>query len=569
MRKLLLVVALCIGCSSSGGESKDTAQPDAAPETVADVPVEEVAADLGPADAVPLPEVVPDEVTPIDEVAGDLPPEVVVPPDGIPFDPGPYGIIPWDKAGPFVLPTTQGEWDFEQEWGWGKDSYIFLSHAKGYDYVNQLWGSSIEELIKYSPGNVHYFFMSYDQDAASYVTEMEGKVQAVLDAMEPWEKLAWEGRFHFVTEPAHLLDNWIGEIGKTYGYFAFAIDRFQQLREVGMLINISIGDVAQLRQLVYEVNYFNFEYDRAQKLAADQEQVTEVVLFAEELFGGNGFAEVALPDAGTMATFDTLEVDLTMNCNGLFDQNCGDWDYKSGLYLCDAEDPEQCGTEIARWITTYKRQGRWVTDISPMLAFLQEGGERRFRMDNSSQSYLTTLVFRFSNRGKGMRPVAIQPLWGGGPFNLDYNTGKTPMEFDLPEGTKKVEVAAFITGHGFGSDVANCAEFCNHTHHFKVGSVEHVKEHPWAGTGLGCAKQVKDGTVPNQYGTWPLGRGGWCPGLDVPPFVADFTDAVKPGTNTITYKALYQGKDYDPVPAQNPTGFGGSIWLTSYLVFWQ
>jgi hypothetical protein len=570
MRRLLLALLL-VGCSSTS-DKKDVTEVDAlarSGDLVADM-VADSSGDVVP--DLPAPQDIvetTDEVVPVADLAADLPPEVVPPPEGIPFDPGPYSLVPFETAGPFVLPTTKGDWDFEKEWSYGQDSYIFLSHAKGYDYVTQLWNSSIKDLIKYSPANVHYFFMSYDKDAATYVKEMETKVQAVLDEMEPWEKQVWEPRFHFVTEPAHLLDNWVGQIGKTYGYFAFAIDRFQKFRELGMLVNITVGDQASLRQVVYEVHYFNFEVQREKMLAEDEDEVTKVTLFELEQFGGSKKVEVDLPDGDTMAGFDTLVVDLTMHCKDHFDQNCGDWDYKSALYVCDVDDPETCDTEVARWITTYKRQGRWVTDISSMLALIAQGGTRTFRMDNSSQSYLTTLTFRLSNRGKGMRPVAYQKLWGGGGFNLNYNPGKEPIEFQVSAATKKVEVAAFITGHGFGSDVANCAEFCNHTHHFKVGNIEAVKDQPVAGSGLGCANQVKDGTVPNQYGTWPFGRGGWCPGLDVPPFVADFTDATQVGSNTVTYKALYQGKDYDPVPAPNPQGFGAQIWLTSYLIFWE
>jgi hypothetical protein len=521
------------------------------PDVVADIPPD-------------LPPDLPEEITP------DIPPETVIPPDGIPFSEGPYGLVPFDTAGPFVVPTLNGEWDFEQEWGYGKKCYVFISHAPGYDYVDQLLNSSYADLLKYSPANVHYFFMSYDKNAEAHVLGIKEKVQAVLDTMESWESQPWEERLHFVTEPAHLLDNWLGQVGMEYGYFTFAIDRHQRFRETGLLAPVTGGaTIPQLKYLTHEVIYFNYEYERDQTLAAEQDQITEVTLFELEQFGGNKHVEVDLPDAATMASFDTLEVDLTSHCSGNLDYSCGDWDYKAALYLCDEDDPDICDTEIARWITSYKRQGRWVTDISQDLALLKDGGTRRFRYDPSGNSYLTTMTFRFSNRDKGMRPIQMQFLWGGGGYNLNYNPGHEPIEIDVPEDAKKVELLAFITGHGFGSDVANCAEFCNHTHHFEINGSEEVKEHLYAGTGNGCQKQIKEGVVPNQYGTWPLGRGGWCPGFDVKPFIADFTDAVQPGPNTITYKSLYKGQDYDPIPARNPSGFGGSIWMSSYIVYWK
>ncbi len=252
-----------------------------------------------------------------------------------------------------------------------------------------------------------------------------------------------------------------------------------------------------------------------------------------------------------MATFDSLEVDLFMDCG---DPASCEWDYLARLYLCNAHDPEHCETEIARWVTTYGRDGRWVTDISPMLAFLQEGGLRRLRFDSSGQSYLTTMRLHLSAKGKGLRPVQALPLFcGSATFDLSYNGLWTPVQFEVPEATTRVEIVALITGHGWGYDKANCAEFCNHTHHFQVnGGPTHVKDHPMAGTLFGCQDLVPDGVVPNQYGTWSLGRGGWCPGFDVKPWVADVTGDIVPGaTQTVTYRALFLGHDYNPEPLQD------------------
>jgi hypothetical protein len=201
---------------------------------------------------------------------------------------------------------------------------------------------------------------------------------------------------------------------------------------------------------------------------------------------------------------------------------------------------------------------------------MQEGGKRRIRYDASGQTYLMNVSLRFMNKGSGMHPTSAIKLWGGGPFYQDYNKGKTPVTFQLPPNTKKTQLFSFITGHGFGNDLANCAEFCNHTHHFSVnGGKEYVKKHPEAGTGTGCAIKVPQGVIPNQFGTWPFGRGGWCPGWDVAPFMPDVTADTKPGENVITYKALYYGKDYEPKPAPKPNGFGANINMSSWLVFWE
>ena len=123
-----------------------------------------------------------------------------------------------------------------------------------------------------------------------------------------------------------------------------------------------------------------------------------------------------------------------------------------------------------------------------------------------------------------------------------------------------------ITGHSFGHDADNCAEFCNHTHHFDINGREYVKDHPEAGTAAGCKQQVSVGVVPNQFGTWPYGRAGWCPGLEVTPWVVDVTEAVDlNGDNTVTYQALLNRREY--VPRNPDDQFAPSISMSSWLVF--
>jgi hypothetical protein len=183
------------------------------------------------------------------------------------------------------------------------------------------------------------------------------------------------------------------------------------------------------------------------------------------------------------------------------------------------------------------------------------------------------LSLRFSNRGKGTSGKRAFDLgWTRGQFWNEYNKGFHPIEFEVPEWAEKVELMSYITGHGFGKDKENCAEFCNHTHHFSInGGDDHVKEHPEAGTLMGCAEQVNDGVVPNQGGTWIYGRGGWCPGLDVVPWVIDISDEVEfGGLNELTYRGLFDGEDYVPekAPDQDPEeGYDANIRIRTYLVY--
>ena len=594
MSKRWLVVAvagLLAGCGGGNG----------AGDVAGDVKLDAAPADLKDARAVA--ELVPDTGTPEETVAdrvGELALEVTVetvaevvpedlatelieevavdvvqppPPDALPFSEGPYGFKSREIAAPFVLPTLDGDWDFEQQWSLGQDSYFFVFSAKSYAYSVQLWDSPIKQMLASGPQNLHYFFLSYNNSAEQDVTALKVKHDVALAELGPVKEAYWQDRLHYVPVNAYDLGNWVTDVVKDYGFFAFGIDRFQRLREVGLLMPVLMQNAtAELFHLTYQARAFNFEWEREHTLAAADEEFppTVITVIDQEQFGGKKKIEVEFPDADTMAGFDHMEFDLTMGCTDHKDDNCGEWDYKSHVFLCLPDDPGDCSVELARWITTYHREGRWVHDATQGLAFLQEGGPRILEFNASGQSYLIDFHIKLSNRGKGLRPTEAQWLWGGGPFNLGYNPSKAPITFETPDGVKRVDVYAIISGHGWGSDVANCAEFCNHTHHFTLnGAEEYKKSHPMAGTSGGCQLQIEDGVIPNQFGTWPLGRGGWCPGLEVKPFYADITNSLVSGENLIEYKSLYKGQDYDPQPAPQPQGFGAQIHMSSWLIYWR
>ena len=154
-------------------------------------------------------------------------------------------------------------------------------------------------------------------------------------------------------------------------------------------------------------------------------------------------------------------------------------------------------------------------------------------------------------------PSTIVPLFKGGAYNAAYNDKYEPFTYTIPAEAKKVEIVAFISGHGFGIEQANCAEFCNHEHEFTVNGDVYFQDYPEAGDNFGCAKQVPDGTVPNQYGTWYLGRGGWCPGMDVEPVRFDITNSITLGEEmTLSYRSLFE-EAYVPIPFDwGSGGFG-------------
>lgn len=383
-----------------------------------------------------------------------------------------------------------------------------------------------------------------------------------------------------------------------------------------------------LRYAGYEPWYFEHEADMAAEITAMD--ATEVVIWDGDVHPGgwgggmNSYWDVTFPDQAAMAGFDSLAIHLWMACPDHLqhkDNGCPEWDRTEQLYLCDRALPEAepfpvpdtcdpgspespaetwpcqcekpwgevveatrvcnedgagfgdcgcaCDTEIARWITTYAREGEWLTDLSPLLPLLASGGPQRLRL-NAVNSNPLHGAFLLHDAGKTERPAGIRYLWGkawGEGFNEGYNGLHPDVTFDLPAGTTRTELVAVISGHGSGTTEENCAEFCDHHHEFKVNGTPFTKTHPEVNTWFGCAEQVAAGVVPNQFGTWIFGRAGWCPGLDVAPWVVDVSDHVTPTGNALSYRGLFQGGDYVPI-FTGGGDYNPEIRMSSWMVFY-
>ncbi len=543
---------------------------------------------------------------------------------GAPWQSGPAAAGWRVLAGDPLVPVEGGVFSVQEHWN-GRNSFVFLLTQDGFAYSTQLWKTNLKAFLKASPTNVHYtFFAVAGKDAAAaqkLVDSQRDAFSATMESLTPLEQCRWWRRLHFANAPLQKFGGPLAaQITAVGGQASFGIDRAQQWRQIGLLQ--TVGGAPDLKLLTYEPRYWNFEVARAAELAKYPE-LTVPIHAAKD---GAGFdVVVELPAAAELAKWDTLLVDLGAWCKDHKDENCAEWDYIASASLCEQPSgsvPSQpckaavpgsaevtavaaetvacactdlagetvqrkatckadgsgfgacecgCPLEIARWITTYHREGRWISDITPALAQLGKGGKQRIHF-NAANIPMADMSLRFQKRGSALRPVQLVELFGGGSFNQDYNKKYQPIKVAIPAGTKKVELYALVTGHGYGTELDNCAEFCNHTHHFAINGKEFVHQHPVAGQFMGCAEAVDtDGAIPCQFGTWYLGRGGWCPGQDVKPYRIDVTAAVKVGgDNTLTYKGLFNGQDYVPKP--NPKqqgGFGASINLRSWLVLYQ
>ena len=459
----------------------------------------------------------------------------------------------------------------------GCSSFIFLPDNLVRSSLDNtaLWYADIGALVANSPENVHYVFVSVagsDNGARGNTTRMTSAVETALAALPTAQNNAWYDRIHVLSTRRGATATWLDTVmaADGIGSNGFAIDRFQKLRGMG-----SIADVERYSAALnsaggwpYEDNMASaaneakrFNYEAALQARLDAEDVLVVPFYNGEVLAQFDDKEVELPSAEVIASYDTLEVDVTSLCpdqNGLEFGNCGAWDYLAYLWIYDANDQR---VELARFITSYHREGRAIVDVTPAIAHLLAGGLRKFRWEFApewnTQPTSTYLSLRFSRRGKGYRPARVTSLFAGGAFGPNYNDGREPVQVAIGADTVRTELYAIISGHG--AEFGQCAEFCDHHHLFAVNGTIFEQGYPMVGDQLGCAKQIDKGVVPNQWGTWWYGRGGWCPGQQVEPFRNDVTAIAPAGaTATVRYDA-YLGADI-------PSAGAGNINLTSYIV---
>jgi hypothetical protein len=389
----------------------------------------------------------------------------------------------------------------------------------------------------------------------------------------------WNEHLHFIPQKTSTLNNWVEEA--LSGEDALGIDRFQRIRETGYFGNPAGFTGNYINYLAHEALYFNYEFDA---LYEPDSTYDEITVFDRDHYTGGWAAtisqNVTFPSDEELTNYSGMSIELLRGCPdgnmNYSDAGCDDYDRIAHMYICDP-DGSNC-LEIARWITPFDRQPHHLTDISPFLSALRPGGEKVIKFQESGwPNSLITLKFRLYTDGDTQNiPQEIIPIWNGTVgFNPDYADNRPPTAFSIPSNATKVEFVSYITGHGWGCDSYNCAEFCNSRHNFYIngGAYEFEKSHPNASAQNYCmsSEAISNGTIPNQYGTWGYGRAGWCPGQDVTPHIVDITNNIAIGEeNIIDYDACrVSGTNCFTPPTCPGNGcYCAEIAMSSYIIIY-
>jgi len=462
----------------------------------------------------------------------------------------------------FSVPTLDGTFYFEQKWN-GEDVYLFMfKYTNGDGSSNSAtWGQNPGKLIRALPDNTHLFYGSFD---STYHNDVTQRKSSVLAALNPSEETKWADRIHYIDQRASSIGGGLGQMINSFNNPVYmGIDRFQLSREVGSFYDwpTQSNDPSHI---AFEPVQWNVEFPTKVRELDPGVEVVTIMDFQNHAGGWSGgfssFSNATFDLTNNISSYDTLEVFHEHACPDRENRHsnsdgssggCHEWDYLANLYICDAQNSSICNTEIMRWITTYGREGMWLTDISPYLFMIDDGEDRRFKYGGANKGDLT-VKFLFSNWESGERSYDADFAFSGGQFDGTYNNESKytrQLNFTVPSWATKVSLVATITGHGFNKDAANCAEFCDHEHHYYLNGSHTYEWHPVAhNQANGCKVEIANGVVANQYGSWPYGRAGWCAGQDVKQWTYDITSwsNMDGGNNHLTYRGLFNGQEYTP-----------------------
>jgi len=516
---------------------------------------------------------------------------------GIPWNAtGPYSSARLGRADDFSVSTTDGTFRLSDHWD-GNATFLFWFKYDGSSMNSEVWGQNPRSFLLNLPENTHILFGSYDSSADSDVKEMRNRV---YQALSTTEETALSGRIHYITTQGGAIGGSFGDVIQAWNSFGFGIDRYQQWREIGSFYNwarkYTTDPNYRLDYLAEEGKMYEYEFESVQRMADPSVRLVPITETGQWHSGGwqSGYTSrwnATFPNASEMLNYDTLEIYAYNPCTehrdryGIDDNGdgqadryggCHEWDYLAYLHACDNPWNGSTCNELVRYITTYGREGRWLTDVSELLFLLKDGGAQGFRYQGANGYGLDIVAILSDHPDKNTRPMSGAKLFTGGNFDEDYNnlskyirdlTISVPLDADISI------LYSVVTGHGFGKDAANCAEFCNHEHRFTFEDGWSITEaHPMVGNATGsgdregCRKLTDKGGIANQFGSWPFGRAGWCAGMDVKPFTFDVSNHVTAGTDhLISYRGLYNGQDYSPT--WTGSGTHPEIRMESWLIF--
>ncbi len=215
--------------------------------------------------------------------------------------------------------------------------------------------------------------------------------------------------------------------------------------------------------------------------------------------------------------------------------------------------------EIVRYITPYGNGlnlgagWTWNMDISDFELYLKG----KVYIQNTNGQEELDLTFQYYEGPKERQILSIKKVYDTYP-TYDKNIEKYIPEIKFTLGAEETMGKLIIiqSGHGFGGNSDNCAEFCKKKGFFKINGVQKQEHDVWR----------ECGNIPlyPQGGTWLIDRTNWCPGMEVEPYNFEFSEFIKLGVeNQVDYDMEYYNNSWKYGNGGNERPYYA---ITGYLV---
>jgi len=186
--------------------------------------------------------------------------------------------------------------------------------------------------------------------------------------------------------------------------------------------------------------------------------------------------------------------------------------------------------EIGRFITPYGlgldlHEGfTWIYDVSDYEPLLHDS----VHLSAGNWQELLDMKFEFIKGTPPREVLSVENVWNG-DFGLPtFDQRVTAKRILMNPAASGFRFKSTASGHGFGNDSQNCAEFCAKNHYVKVNGTTVNQFLLW--------KKCASNPLYPQGGTWLYDRSAWCPGAKVDIYNTELTSHVTPGDSiTLDY----------------------------------
>ncbi len=261
---------------------------------------------------------------------------------------------------------------------------------------------------------------------------------------------------------------------------------------------------------------------------------------------GDGYSQTAtqafdLPADPTLIS--NIKMYVKLRCPEV---GCDEWDVYANVRVKDDASGEFF--EMARYITPYWNDNSQLPrgfkfDVTDFKSLLTGNTELQIKTECwNDLGYLISVEFDYEYGEPDYPYYAVERVMAYNSSSIDGVPYGVAHDFDLdksvtiPENAESTHLRTIISGWGHATpyDPGNrpCAEWCFRTHHIKINGAPAFEHYMGP---IGCAQNPVNNQNP---GNWTPDRAGWCPGMEVPTRIDNFTEAM--AGNTFTYEYDYE-----------------------------